>query len=260
MKVITMATPGKYMIEARDLADSGRAFGVNVYIVPIDDAGSWERNCNHKAKVMRDALQDSDSVLFLDADCRIAGSLDALHRHGGDIALGRASYLNKGSFAQRYRYQVSNYGHMWNSGVTLVRRNDRTLALMDAWVAMCERRPTEWDQMCLQWAHRESGSDVDVVQISPSFVPSRKGTNIRHFSAFHKYSKKANQRPHRRVVVVQDRGRWEAEKAKWLDRGYAVFSALDMPDVDVRITPEDALGKAHDDAINDGCTVELDAC
>lgn len=248
MKILTMATPDRYMDEARLLVESGVQYGVEVDIVPIGSSGSWELNTNAKSAVLIEALQSHDKVLMLDADCRIVSSLPETEPDG-DMALNIVKIGRPGSFSQRYRYQVR--GTMWNSGVMFVTK--RAEMLMHAWKRMSERRPEEWDQINLLWAHRYMADAPSVVQLPDSYLMFTK-----HSSAFHRISRRPGQKPFRRVVVVSNEQRWAKDKERWLDRGFAVFEVSRgmIPDADCVGDVRKATVEARSDMVK----LELELC
>lgn len=243
-----MATPDRYMDEARALVESGVQYGVEVDIVPIGNSGSWERNTNAKSAVLIEALQYHDKVLMLDADCRIVSSLPETEPDG-DMALDMVKIGRPGSFSQRYRYQVR--GTMWNSTVMFVTKQAEPL--LHAWKRMSERRPDEWDQLNLLWAHRNMGVAPSVTQLPIDYVRFTK-----HSSAFHRIGRRPGQRPFRRVVVVSNVERWAEDKDGWLDRGFAVFETSRG-----MIQEADCVGdvkKATIEARSDMVRLELELC
>lgn len=248
MKILTMATPDRYMNEARLLVESGLEYGIHVDIVPIASSGSWERNTNAKPAVLIEALQSHDKVLMLDADCRVVSSLPETEPDG-DMALNIVKIGRPGSFSQRYRYQVR--GTMWNSTVMFVTK--RAEPLMHAWKRMSERRPEEWDQLNLLWAHRNMADAPSVTQLPIEYVRLTK-----HSSAFHRISRRPGQKPFRRVVVVSNAERWEKHKNGWLDRGFSVFETSRGT-----IKEADCVGdvrKATIEAKSDMVRLELELC
>lgn len=254
--IITFCTPG-YRGLAHKLRASAERHGHDVEIIDAPELGDWAANCAQKAGVVRDALIRHEQVLFLDADAEVRAPIDELLKPHEGIRLHVVTpeQFKPGWFAQRYRYQAVKYGGMWNSGILSVHRSPETLALMDAWVEMCARRPSEWDQLCLQWAHRESGSTVEVRDIPAQYRAGK--AIIGHRSAFHTKWKRAEDVPLRRVVLLGSAEYvsewWAANRSRYLDRGFAVAAvnnacAVAGDDLDLWLTPNDYAGEFRADA------------
>lgn len=249
--IVSFFTP-KYAEEAAGLRASLDKFGYAHEIVAVEEQGNWEANCALKASIVRQALQKHEQVLFLDADARVKGSIDELLQPHDGIKLHKVTndQFKPGWQAQKYRYHAVKHS-MWNSGILSVRRSPESLALMDAWVEMAERRPGQWDQLCLQWAHIESGSNVPVHDL-PFHLRAGKGP-IGHKSAFHKYWRKVRtHRVIRKILLLGSAGYlpewWRENREAYLDQGFqivAMNNACEVigDDCHLWVIPNDYTGK-----------------
>lgn len=223
--IFTFATPD-YMPEAENLRRSAAAYGHDVTIIRAPERGSWADNCSQKAGIVRETLEQHEQVLFLDADAFLKSDpRELLLPHNGiRLAVSDPYRFRFGQFAQRYRYHAMRYGGMWNSGILSVRRTPDTLALCDAWARVASEAPGEWDQMCLQWAHIETGSAVPVTPLPRHLCAG--GPVVGHRSAFHRKWKAANERPVRRVLVLGSApylpGWWSQNGKRYQRAGFSI--------------------------------------
>lgn len=251
----TEGTP--YKADADRLAKSVADRGMTASIFPVPDKGDWELNCNCKAAVVRDALKQHPAVLFLDSDCWLKEDIPFFDGLKCDIALDivRPDRLRVGWFAQRWKHHIYRRGCMWNSGIVYIRRNPRTLELMDRWVEMCARRPKVWDQINLQNAAR--GMELDVRDIPPDYRAAR--ARIGHRSGFHAHAKKES-RPVRRILLLGSAPYitdwWRKRKDVFLDAGWTIaamnnaWRVPDPDDLDLWLAPNDFdMSKAPPDEI-----------
>lgn len=225
--IVTFYTPG-YRQDATELQLSCAEHGYDIECIAVSDSGSWAANCAKKARVIRDAIERHEHVLFLDADARINGNIDDLLQPCDGIRLHIVApdQFRPGWFAQRYRYHAVRHGGMWNSGILSVSRSPAVIDLLDAWIDMADRCPEEWDQICLQRAHIESRSPVPVYDIAPQYRAG--GQVIAHRSAFHRLWKTQDQKPLRKVLLIgsgYDLPEWWAQNGqKYIDAGFSVVA------------------------------------
>ncbi len=139
----TRNTP--YEHEARKLADSCKALGVDLLSEAVEPRGSWEFNCAYKASFLK----------------RVHGSLNAgggggAQRGGGgraivwvdaDAIVRRAPVLLHGDL---WDFAIhKHYGWMFASGTVYFGPTDAAAELLDRWTRLCEIDPAQWDQVHL---------------------------------------------------------------------------------------------------------------
>lgn len=246
----TVGTP--YEDDAKVLAASCDRHGLKHDIRPVATSGAWSGNCGKKAAVIRDALEKHDRILFLDADCEVRAPLPLFDADTDKILLHVVAHteLMAGWQSNRYRYNMRKNLGMWNSGIMRWQSSPETKALADAWIAMCRRRPGEWDQLCLQWAHQEIRSPVVIEPIPVEYRAGRE--KIAHRSGFHRHWKKPESKPLRDVLLIGSAPYapkwWARHGRRYKDLGYqivAVNNACVIPgdDLDLWLIPNDYDGK-----------------
>lgn len=242
----TVGTPYEQAVEV--LRKSCEAHGYKHDIQGIPDAGSWAENCNQKAGVVREAIRKHGKILYLDANMEIQKEIPFFDGNIRGVALHVVDYedLRPGLFSNRYRYHIRKYG-MWNSGIMLWGQG--SLPLAEAWEEMCLRRPTEWDQLNLQCAHREMQSPIPVGQIPESYRAGK--GRIGNYSGFHAHWKQPGELPRRNVLLLGSGSCapewWSANREAYLNQGYqivAVNNACAIPgdDLHLWIHPNDYSG------------------
>ncbi|MBX3385409.1 MAG: class I SAM-dependent methyltransferase [Phycisphaeraceae bacterium] len=146
----TTGTP--YEREVRGLIESCRALNLPHEITPVNDLGSWERNCAYKARFLSEALHRlRRPILWVDADAvlRAAPSLvDHLS------ATARAGVRADTDFAI---HRVD--GWEFASGTLFFNNTPLAAELLSRWTRLCESDPAVWDQVHLAHAWEQTVAD-----------------------------------------------------------------------------------------------------
>jgi SAM-dependent methyltransferase len=129
----TRGTP--YEDEARTLRASCETLGLEHHICGVRPRGSWERNCAHKPRFIRETADALDRpVLWADADAVLRAAPVLLGGGEADFAVHKA------------------HGWQFASGTVYFNRTRAARALLDRWVELCEANPGTWDQVHLDTA------------------------------------------------------------------------------------------------------------
>jgi len=127
----TVNTP--YEKEVENLKESLIKFGFSTeHIVPINDLGTWEKNCQQKATVIKNKLLElREPIVWLDADAVIKKPPTLFTEIEEDfgICVYRGEYL---------------------SGTVFLKPSKQIFDLLDEWIQECINNPKEWDQKILQ--------------------------------------------------------------------------------------------------------------
>lgn len=129
----TVNTP--YEKEVENLKKSLIQFGFSTeHVVPIHNLGTWEKNCQQKATVIKDKLLElQEPVIWLDADAVVKKEPNLFYSIEEDLAF----CINKknGNFL---------------SGTIFMKPTKIIFNLLDHWIVNCHNNPEEWDQKILQ--------------------------------------------------------------------------------------------------------------
>jgi len=127
----TINTP--YEKEVENLKESLIKFGHSTkHIVSIDNLGTWEKNCQQKAIVIKNKLLElREPIIWLDADAVIEKPPTLFNEIQEDlgICVYRGEYL---------------------SGTIFLKPSKQIFDLLDEWIKECANNPKEWDQKILQ--------------------------------------------------------------------------------------------------------------
>lgn len=126
-----------YRASAAKLTASLAAQGIEDAVIhKVPPFASWQEACAHKARFLRAMLREQGRpVLWVDADAQVQGDL-------GDIPWPQFDF---GIHLQN--------GWQMGSGTVYLNTTPAAMALVEAWLRLCETRPMVWDQMCLQEAY-----------------------------------------------------------------------------------------------------------
>jgi hypothetical protein len=125
----TIGTP--YEQEIQYLIESMKKFNFSCdHIVPYNNQGTWEKNCQYKAIIIKEKLKELNKpVLWLDADAVILKDPVIFEKIKEDIACA-------------FWYGVV-------SSTLYIKNNDNTKIVIDEWITLNEKKPKEWDQRTL---------------------------------------------------------------------------------------------------------------
>jgi hypothetical protein len=136
-------TPGPYEQEAERLRLSMDALTLRLELIPMAGRGSWQKNTQMKAEVVRDMLQrhPGERLVYLDVDAFCVVRPQLFWTIDADVAA------------------VMYGGHTLLSGTVYLHSNERTVRLVDRWLELNKRYPERlpngaeaWDQRTLQMA------------------------------------------------------------------------------------------------------------
>ena len=127
----TIDTP--YKQEADELIATLKKFNLQYKVYGIPNQGSWQKNTQHKPKVLKKALEDhTESIVYVDADARIQANpvlLETLE----DFDLG-----------VHFKDNIELL-----SGTIFINNNNIMKQIVDEWIVECVSSPQIWDQRCL---------------------------------------------------------------------------------------------------------------
>lgn len=176
---ITYETGGQYARAARALKESGLKHGVDISIYRRRDTGSWWSNVAYKQGLLLEFyLRTQKPFLYLDADCTIEGSLDALFASEADILV---------------RHRPPEVALRHNCGVMVVGCNERVENTLQRWYDLVQRYGHRFDT-CDQPLLGESArwGKALIGELSPKYnvIPSDGTVTdaiIRHHKASREY-------------------------------------------------------------------------
>lgn len=124
-----------YEAEAKAMIASAHRFGLETDVLAIDTLGGWQKNTQHKARVMRDMVakyrKRGRTVLYTDADSGF---------------LRYPAYLDDLNVPVAARTHIT--GERLSGTIFFNPADDRVADLMDLWVTVCDENPGMWDQRC----------------------------------------------------------------------------------------------------------------
>lgn len=127
----TINTP--YEKEAQNLKESLIKFGFSTeHVVPINNLGTWEKNCQQKATVIKNKLLElQEPIIWLDADAVLNKDPKLFFNIEKDLA-------------------ICVYRNEYLSGTIFLKPTEKIYGLLDEWIVECKKNPKEWDQKILQ--------------------------------------------------------------------------------------------------------------
>jgi hypothetical protein len=148
----------EYAAQAADCQTSALKFGWKADFSLVVSTGSWVRNCGMKADFLRYELKQSDErILYVDADARFRA--DPIELADLDASFDIGVHFMKNP-RQRGRGELL-------SGTILLDPTPKAKALLDAWVELVAKEPTQWDQRLLQRCIEASGARV--LELAPEW-------------------------------------------------------------------------------------------
>ena len=140
----------QYQQLVKKLEVSCEKFGVACYTEGFVDRGKWEHNCAIKPEFILGMLKKypGETLIYIDADAVIKKQPELFKTFDMD-------------FACHFRR------NQLLSGTLFFNSNERTIALVEAWVKKQQEDPNIWDQKVLQRTLREF--DVDVFQLPATY-------------------------------------------------------------------------------------------
>ncbi len=129
-----------YRPQAERLKDSLDSLGIDTsHINPFEDAGGWEKNCQHKAIFIREKLKELDSpVVWVDCDAIVLKEPTLFDDYEHDIGVFHPEFLE----AEKKMKIVL-------SGTIYLRPSKDMFRMLDEWIELNETN-FAWDQLNLR--------------------------------------------------------------------------------------------------------------
>ena len=134
-----------YQTLSENLTKSCKEFNLPLFLKPIENLGSWEKNTHYKANFINECLDKfSENLVYVDVDAVFRRHPDLFKELDCDIA-----------------YRTENFKWRRNealSGTIFLRNNDRVKALVKNWISINEslpairNAPMTWEQANMQKA------------------------------------------------------------------------------------------------------------
>jgi hypothetical protein len=124
-----------YEKEVQNLIKSVNLLGLKSHIQPVSSLGSWEKNCQHKARYILETMEQFDqNIVWVDADAVIKKEPVLFDQLQADVAY----------YYMEHRKEVL-------SGTLFLRNNEKARQLLQSWIKINDTN-TLWDQKNLQQA------------------------------------------------------------------------------------------------------------
>ena len=178
----TKDTP--YAQEVQGMKDSAERLDMfDLHILPVQNLGNWEANCQQKADVLCRVADALDyPFLYVDADARFQ-SVPHLFKYGID---------------KDYDIAVHYFrGHELLSGTIWINPTLETKSVLEEWRIFNKERPKEWDQRTLQRVINQSPKlrilrlpceYCYIFDLSQKYYPECNPTIV-HYQASRKYKR-----------------------------------------------------------------------
>ena len=138
-----------YQQLSENLKKSCQEFNLPLFLKPIEDLGSWEKNTHYKANFISDCLEGfSEDLVYVDVDAEFKRYPYLFESLDCDIA-----------------YRTENFKWRKNealSGTIFLGNNDKVKSLVNLWKSINEftpairNKPDTWEQANLQRATQQS--------------------------------------------------------------------------------------------------------
>jgi hypothetical protein len=154
MFITTFWTDEHYAKHASECVLSAERLGLKVHAQALPDIGSWSGNLRHKIRVIRDALDSSEDVLYVDADCRFVKYPSLLKAVTADVA---------------FHWLRTDLPH---GCVIFCRANAAAQTWLDMWEDSFRDHPTErLDEVHMRYAYAEAKrAGVRFLHLPPAYA------------------------------------------------------------------------------------------
>lgn len=153
-----------YEAEARKLQESADRFGLEHFIRPVPNLGSWQKNTQFKARFLLAMLDDDQvagrPIVYVDADAAFHAYPELFDRLEVDAAFG---YLDHAQFSR------SRPGKELISSTVYFANNAAARAIVRAWIVENERNPAKWDQKNLQAVVDRTKGAFTMAELPPTY-------------------------------------------------------------------------------------------
>lgn len=161
--VIAYYTSGNhYQTLSENLRKSCKEFNLPLFLKPIEDLGSWEKNTHYKANFIKECLDRfSEDLVYVDVDAEFKRYPDLFESLDCDIA-----------------YRTENFRWRKNealSGTIFIKNNTITKELINLWVSINESNPAKrinpetWEQANLQRAVQQT-PEISYKNLPPEYT------------------------------------------------------------------------------------------
>ena len=161
--VIAYYTPGnQYESLSENLKQSCQNFGIPLFLKPIQNLGSWEKNTHYKANFILECLNGfQQNLVYVDVDAVFRKYPNLFDSLDCDIA-----------------YRTENFKWRKNealSGTIFLKNNNKVRDLVKNWVSINEsipavrRDPTTWEQANMQKAVQMDNS-INYYNLPPEYT------------------------------------------------------------------------------------------
>jgi|Laugresu1bdmlbsd_1035121.scaffolds.fasta_scaffold04034_6 hypothetical protein len=143
----TLNTP--YENEIKFLIESLKKFNFSCdHIVPYKNQGTWEKNCQYKAIIIKEKLKElKKPVVWLDADAVIVKNPILFENIKEDMA------------------SCQWYGGLI-SGTLYFKNNEKINEVINEWIELNEQNPKEWDQKTLTRVAKNKEISIKILPLS----------------------------------------------------------------------------------------------
>jgi hypothetical protein len=148
----TKNTP--YEKEVQNLKASLDKFGFSCeHIVGFENLGTWEKNCQQKALILKSKLQQLKTpIVWLDADAVLKKNPVLFYEIEKDIAF--------------CYYRIAGKDELL-SGTIFLKPSEISFKILDEWIKLNNQNPKEWDQRTLQKIIKNF--KIDYYNLPPSY-------------------------------------------------------------------------------------------
>lgn len=148
----TKNTP--YEKEVQNLKASLDKFGFSCeHIVGFENLGTWEKNCQQKALILKSKLQELKTpIVWLDADAVLKKNPVLFYEIEKDIAF--------------CCYRIAGKDELL-SGTIFLKPSEISFKILDEWIKLNNQNPKEWDQRTLQKIIKNF--KIDYYNLPPSY-------------------------------------------------------------------------------------------
>lgn len=173
-----------YQKEAERLKKSLVRFNQPHFVKTVPSLGSWQKNTQLKACLMRDMVAENqgNTIIYTDSDSELRAEPTLFSRIPEDVDI--AFHMHRGI--------------EFLSGTLFVRCNPVTIDLMNDWIKECSDNPEKWDQQCLFNAVRRSKAKTYILPAEYCCIfdahPEIKNPVVVHYQASRRLKKEVNQR------------------------------------------------------------------
>lgn len=200
--VVAYYTEGTgYAVEAEKLRASLVAFGIDHDIWHMASLGSWQKNTQHKARIIQGQLHfmehvknDLRPIVYVDVDAIFHAYPALFDELDADAAFAWRDYALFPSMSSKTRKELL-------SGTIFLRNNEAVRELVREWIVENEKNPTAWEQRNLQTVVARADGKLRIAELPPTYckifdIMREAGPAvIEHYQKSRVYRRQVDQRP-----------------------------------------------------------------